>query len=216
MRPQGMIFIALTFWIFCVILRQTILNWMMNSTSKKLLLQICCAPDAAVVVERIRGTYDITGFFYNPNIHPEEEFRLRADEMRRLAFKMDFPVEIGPYDAERWFALTQGMEAEVEGGKRCTICFRMRLEAAAEFALIHQFEIFTTVLTVSPHKDADLVNSIGTEIGLTKGLRFLESNFKKRDGFKRSIELSRLYHLYRQDYCGCSYSQPPGKRLSSG
>ena len=179
----------------------------MTPDRKKCLLQICCAPDATVVVERLRNDYDITGYFYNPNIHPEEEYRLRADEMVRLASEMDFPVVIGPYDAERWFELTSELKGEPEGGERCLVCFQMRLEGAARFAADHNFDLFTTVLTVSPHKNAEKINAMGASIAKKYGVPFLEENFKKKDGFKRSIELSKEYNLYRQNYCGCIYSK---------
>ena len=179
----------------------------MDNKIKKLLLHICCAPDATVVVERLRSKYEITGFFYNPNIHPQEEYKLRVEEMERLAQKMKFPIHFGPYDADRWFALTKGLEEQPEGGKRCEICFQMRLEATANFAASSDFDLFTTVLTVSPHKNADLINAIGNSIGEIHKIFYLPENFKKRDGFKRSIELSKIYNLYRQNYCGCLYSK---------
>lgn len=178
----------------------------MDHTVKKLLLHICCAPDATVVVERLRSAFDITGFFYNPNIHPEQEYELRTEEMKRLAFKMAFPLAVGPYDAEQWFSLTKGLEEMPEGGERCRICFQMRLEKTAQLAAKEKFDFFTTVLTVSPHKNAALVNQLGQVIAHENKVSFLESNFKKKDGFKRSIELSKIYHLYRQNYCGCKYS----------
>lgn len=179
----------------------------MYSDNKKLLLQICCAPDATVVVERLRPLYDITGYFYNPNIHPEEEYKLRTEEMLHLASKMYFPIEIGPYETREWYKRTSEKKDSPEGGERCQICYRMRLEKAAGFAVDNQFNLFTTVLTVSPHKNADIINAMGSEIAKAFGIEFLSANFKKNDGFKRSIELSKIFNLYRQDYCGCIYSK---------
>jgi len=179
----------------------------MNNQRKTLLLHICCAPDSTVVVERFRGSYDITGFFYNPNIHPEEEYNLRSDEMRRTACYMGFPLETGPYDADRWFSLTKGMEQLPEGGERCVICFRMRLEETAKLASKMNFSLFATVLSVSPHKNVSVINKIGEEIAQKYRVAYLPENFKKKDGFKRSIELSKIYNLYRQDYCGCTFSR---------
>jgi len=179
----------------------------MTDLRKRLLLHACCAPDATVVLERLSLEYQITIFFYNPNIHPESEYSLRVEEMQRLATQLTVPLLPAQYDAETWFQLVQGFEKVPEGGRRCEICFEMRLQKTAEIARQHQFDLFTTVLTVSPHKNAALINRIGIQIGREVGVPFLEANFKKKDGFKRSLELSREYQLYRQDYCGCIYSR---------
>jgi predicted adenine nucleotide alpha hydrolase (AANH) superfamily ATPase len=179
----------------------------MNNSKSRLLLQVCCAPDATVAVERLKDKYDLTLFFYNPNIHPENEYRKRALETQRLAPKLDVECIVYDYDAELWFELTRGMEKEPEKGRRCEICFRMRLLKTAQFAKEHGYDIFATVLTVSPHKNADLINRIGNQVAESVGVPYMESNFKKKDGFKRSLELSRQYRLFRQDYCGCLHSQ---------
>ena len=179
----------------------------MPEKKKKLLLHVCCAPDATVVLERLSPQFEITIFFYNPNIHPAKEYSLRLLEMETLAKALKFPLLQADYDADTWFELTKGMEKIPEGGKRCTVCFEMRLRKAAEIARKHGFDLFTTVLSVSPHKNAKLINQIGTEIANKFGLKFMEANFKKQNGFFRSLELSRQYNLYRQDYCGCVYSQ---------
>lgn len=173
----------------------------------RILLHVCCAPDATVVVERLTAEYDLVVYFYDPNIHPEEEYRLRCDEMRHLAARLGIPFFEGKYDAARWFDMVRGLENEPEGGARCAVCFRIRMERTARFAAEHGYPVFTTVLTVSPHKDADLINRLGREAAAGHGVAFLEGNFKKKDGFKRSVELSREYGLYRQDYCGCLYSR---------
>lgn len=181
-----------------------------NMTIKKrptVLIHACCAPDATVVIERMREDYDITIYFYNPNIQPESEYKLRVEEMKRLATEMNIACEIGPYDFRRWLKMARGMKHLPEGGKRCEICFKMRLEQTAQKAAAENFDFFTTVLTVSPHKDAALINAMGREIGAKYQVKFIEENFKKKDGFKRSIELSRIYSLYRQNYCGCIYSK---------
>ncbi|MBN1155916.1 epoxyqueuosine reductase QueH [candidate division KSB1 bacterium] len=174
---------------------------------EKLLFHICCAPDATVVAERLEPDYDITGYFYNPNIHPQSEYTLRVNEMEELAREIGLKLIVGPYDADRWFDLVKGMEDEPEGGARCEVCFRMRLESTARLAQEQGFDFFTTVLTVSPHKNADLINAIGSEMSAKYAVQFLSANFKKKDGFKRSIELSKIYGLYRQNYCGCIYSK---------
>lgn len=174
---------------------------------EKLLLHICCAPDATYAIEYFGINYDLTGYFYDPNIHPEEEYRLRLTEMEKLSNILSFTLYEGEYDAKRWFAITKGMEKEPEGGKRCEFCFRMRLEKSASFAKTMGIDLFSTILTISPHKDAKLINIVGQEIANRFGLRFLEADLKKKDGFKKSVILSKKYSLYRQNYCGCIYSR---------
>jgi hypothetical protein len=176
------------------------------SQGKKLLLHICCAPDATVVLNDLSAAFDITAYFYNPNIHPLEEYTKRLGEMQKLAARTAVPLAPGGYDIDDWRSAVAGLEHEPEGGKRCAICFRVRLERAARYAAMNGFDCFTTVLTVSPHKDARLINEIGAEIGAHCGIEFIKADFKKKDGFKRSIALSRQYGLYRQSYCGCVYS----------
>jgi len=179
----------------------------MPENKPTLLLHVCCAPDATVVLERLASEYEITVFFYNPNVHPACEYALRLAEMEQLAQQLGFPLLPAEYNADDWFALTAGMENIPEGGPRCTICFEMRLEKTAAAARQHCFDFFTTVLSVSPHKNANLINQLGTQIAQQFGVTFLPANFKKQNGFLRSLELSRQYQLYRQDFCGCVYSQ---------
>jgi predicted adenine nucleotide alpha hydrolase (AANH) superfamily ATPase len=179
----------------------------MPENKKKLLLHVCCAPDASVVLERLAPEFEITIFFYNPNIHPAKEYSLRLAEMEALAQQLGFSVLPADYDADVWFQLTTGMEKMPEGGERCAVCFELRLKKTAEAARQHGFDLFTTVLSVSPHKNANLINQIGVQIAQQCGLEFMPANFKKQNGFLRSLELSRQYNLYRQDYCGCVYSQ---------
>lgn len=179
----------------------------MSTERKKLLLHICCAPDASVVVERLRDEYDITGFFYNPNVHPQAEYGLRASETIKLAGKMAFPLAPAPYDPDYWFEQVRGMEQLPEKSHRCRICMQIRLEKTAQYAHEKNFDLFTTVLSVSPHKDAALINFIGQTLAKKHHISFLEANFKKKDGFKRSLELTKEYNLYRQNYCGCIFSK---------
>ena len=141
--------------------------------------------------------------FYNPNIHPWEEYEKRLETVKRVAAELDFPLEIAPYDPENWFALTEELKEEPEGGVRCPVCFRMRLEKTYQFMREAGLDAFTSTLTVSPQKKADVVNSLGQEIG---GDNFLARDFKKKAGFQRSIELARQWGLYHQNYCGCVYS----------
>ncbi len=173
----------------------------------KILLQVCCAPDATVGAERLQQDFDVGVFFYNPNIHPQSEYELRVEEMIRLAPLIGVSVLPAPYDSKNWFEAVKGLEHEPEKGARCHVCFYMRLQKTALAAKENGYDYFGTVLTVSPHKDAELINKIGFEIAEKTGTKYLESNFKKKDGFKRSIELSKQYNLYRQDYCGCIFSK---------
>ncbi|MFQ5974873.1 MAG: epoxyqueuosine reductase QueH [Candidatus Hydrothermarchaeales archaeon] len=173
----------------------------------RLLLHICCAPCSTHVIDTLKENYDITCFFYNPNIQPKEEYILRSGEMEGLAQKMGVATLEGDYDVGEWFKAIKGLEDEPEGGKRCEICFRIRLEKTAEFAMDHGFQCFTTTLTIGPQKDAKLINSIGDELSRRYNVEFHQANFKKKDGFKKSVELSKRYGLLRQNYCGCIFSK---------
>ncbi len=173
---------------------------------KKLLLHICCAPDATYGIEYFSKDFDVTVFFYNPNIHPREEYRLRLIELYRVARRFGVDVIEGKYDPERWFEAVRGMEDEPEGGRRCSVCFKMRLEETARVAKELGFDAISTVLTISPKKDAELINRIGRAAAARHGIEWIDSNLKKGGGFKRSLELSREFELYRQEYCGCIFS----------
>ncbi len=174
---------------------------------KKLLLHICCAPDATIAIEDLADGYDTVGFFYNPNIHPDTEYEKRLDSTKSLADAAGLALKEGQYDDDRWFEAATGFEAEPEKGLRCEICFRMRIEETARIARKEGFEIISTVLTTSPHKDAEKINSIGQEIADAYGLEYLPTDLKKNNGFSRSVQLSREYNLYRQNYCGCIFSK---------
>ncbi len=170
----------------------------------KILLHICCGVCAAGVAERlIQEGHEVFGFFYNPNIHPLEEYQRRLEVAREVAGRLNFPLEEGPYTPADWFRQTAALAGEPEGGKRCEICFRIRLEAAYLRMKEQGGDAFATTLTVSPHKSAAVVNRVGREV---EGKSFLVRDFKKQDGFKRAIELARTWDLYRQNYCGCIYS----------
>ena len=176
----------------------------------KLALHACCAPCSSAVLERLNEAFEIVVYYYNPNIAPEEEFRRRAEEQRRLAAEMplrDVRVVEGEYDPERYYELVRGHEGDPEGGARCAICFEMRLRKTAEFARSIGVDYFTTTLSISPLKDAQLLNELGARVAAEAGVRYLYSDFKKRDGYKRSCALSEAYGLYRQDYCGCAFSR---------
>ncbi|MDZ7271998.1 MAG: epoxyqueuosine reductase QueH [candidate division KSB1 bacterium] len=179
----------------------------MLSERRSILLLACCAPDATVAIERLKPEWEVVVFFYNPNIHPPAEYELRAQEMRKVAEAMQVELVVGPYDQTAWFEAVRGLEQEPEKGRRCSVCFSMRLEATAREAVRRGIGTFATTLTVSPHKDAGVICALGQEIATRYGVAFLAANFKKQDGFKRSIELSRALGLYRQNYCGCVFSQ---------
>lgn len=173
----------------------------------KLLLHICCAPDATHPIQILNDEYELGAFFYNPNIHPKEEHEKRLEDMRALGKKWGIALYEGEYDKDRWLSLTEGYEDEPEGGKRCEICYAIRLEKTAKKARAEGYDMFGAVLTISPHKDARKINEMGRKIGEKYGVPFFESNFKKRDGFKKSVELGKELGLYRQNYCGCIYSR---------
>jgi len=179
---------------------------------KKLLLHICCAPDATVGIERLTDQYDVVGYFYNPNIHPPEEYRRRLTAMDDLAEAVSFLCHEGDSDSQSWFKATEGMEKEPEKGRRCVACMRMRLQEAARMAKKGGFDLFAAVLTVSPHKDYQMINRLGEEAGRLHDVQYLPTDLKKQDGFRRSVELSRKHGLYRQNYCGCVYSMRDDKR----
>ena len=174
----------------------------------KILLNACCAPDATHSINVLRDEgFEVITFFYNPNIHPESEYLLRVKDMEKLARETNvYNIESIPYDDKEWFEYVKEFKDEKEGGKRCELCFRFRMEKTAQKARELGIEIFATTLTISPHKNAALINRLGKETAAKYGIKYFESDFKKKDGFKKSIELSRKHGLYRQDYCGCVYS----------
>ena len=184
-----------------------------RGTSKALTLLIhsCCAPCSSYVLEYLSDYFAITVYYYNPNIHPEEEYVRRFKEQENLIRTMSLKNPVlfvgGEFEPQKYYELIKGHENAPEGGDRCAICYRMRLEEAAKLAREGGYEYFTTTLTISPHKNASKLNEIGEELASIYGVSFLPSDFKKRNGYKRSIELSDEYGLYRQDYCGCVFSK---------
>lgn len=176
-----------------------------------LLLHSCCAPCSSYVLEYLSRYFRITVFFYNPNIFPEEEYKKRVEEQKRLIKDMEFihPVGFleGRYNPQDFFNNIKGYEHCAEGGERCIICYKMRLQEAARVAGEMKFDYFTTTLTISPLKKADKLNEIGLHLQDEYNTMYLTSDFKKKNGYKRSIELSSIYDLYRQNYCGCVYSR---------
>ncbi len=177
----------------------------------KLLLHSCCAPCSSHCIEYLSNYFEITILYYNPNIYPESEYKKRKAEQKRLIGEITtkHPVKIldCDFESEKFYAMAKGTENCREGGERCFKCYRLRLEKTAQEAKIHSFDYFTTTLTISPLKNAQKINEIGNELCEEYRVKFLPSDFKKREGYKRSIELSKAYNLYRQDYCGCVFSQ---------
>ncbi len=185
-----------------------------------LLLHVCCAPCSSYVLEYLAPYFDITIDYYNPNISPASEHEMRLNELRRLADDLPAAKGIGilaaEYDHRAFLNAAEGLETEPEGGERCKRCFELRLREAADRAARGDFDYYTTTLTISPHKNAPLINEIGVREGMRAGVEFLPSDFKKRGGYQRSIELSKEYHLYRQDYCGCEYSRSESELRKRG
>lgn len=186
-------------------------NILTEENPKRLLLHSCCAPCSSYVLEYLSRYFDITVFYYNPNISPESEYRMRVEEQQRLINEMPLKTPVtfleGEYHPETFYHMAKGLEDVPEGGKRCFLCYRMRLEESARIAKKNGFDYFTTTLTISPLKNAEKLNQIGQELAEKYGIKFLPSDFKKKNGYKRSTELSRKYGLYRQNYCGCVFSK---------
>ena len=177
----------------------------------KLLLHVCCAPCSTACLEKLTGAFDLVCYYYNPNISPQAEFDRRYGELERLVSVMPLSAQPqllkGMYEPECFEELSRGLEDLPEGGERCERCYRLRLEATAREAKKRGIQYFTTTLSVSPYKNAEKLNRIGAELAERYSLSYLFSDFKKHDGYLRSIRLSRKYALYRQDYCGCVYSR---------
>ena len=176
-----------------------------------LLIHSCCAPCSSYVLEYLSEYFRITVVYYNPNIFPLEEYNYRISEQKRLIESMNFknPVKFiaTEYTPEDFYGAVKGMEKEPEGGIRCKECFRIRLTHAAKLAAKLKYDYFTTTLSISPLKNSTMLNELGISIGRKYDVEYLQSDFKKRNGYKRSVELSKEYGLYRQDYCGCVYSK---------
>ncbi len=199
-------------------LLKTIKNLEQTSKKPKLLLHACCAPCSTACLEVLSHHFDITIFFYNPNIHPKQEFDKRFDELKQFVNQKNseslsnqesdiIKTLCIDYDPNEFFDCIKGLENEKEGGERCKKCFWLRLSKSAEIAKQNNFDYVTTTLTLSPYKNSQLLNAIGKELEQIYGVKYLFSDFKKNDGYKKSIELSKKYNLYRQDYCGCIFSK---------
>lgn len=182
-----------------------------ENQAPRLLLHCCCAPCSSYVLEYLSDYFQITAFYYNPNISPRQEYVQRVCELKRLIGEMPFrhpaSFQEGAYEPERFYEMVKGMEQLPEGQERCFACYRMRLKEAAALGKEGNYDYFTTTLSISPLKNAQKLNEIGNQEGEEAGIAFLPSDFKKRGGYQRSLELSAQYHLYRQNYCGCVFSK---------
>lgn len=182
-----------------------------NGVTPSLLLHSCCAPCSSYCLEYLSQYFRITVLYYNPNLYPAEEYERRVFEQRKLIAALPAKNKISLVEMkgepEEFYSAVRGLEQIKEGGERCFACFRLRLERAAKYAKENDFDFFTTTLTISPLKNAAKLNEIGEAAGKKFGVRHLPSDFKKKNGYKRSVELSKIYGLYRQDYCGCVFSK---------
>lgn len=182
----------------------------LKGETKTLLLHSCCAPCSSYCIEYLSEFFEITVFYYNPNIYPDEEYLLRVKEQQNFikSFPTKYPVNFieGDFEKERFYEAARGLEKAREGGERCGKCFELRLSKTLEVAEKNNFDYFATTLTISPLKNAKLLNEIGEEISKESKTKYLVTDFKKKNGYKRSTEISREYGMYRQDYCGCVYS----------
>lgn len=186
-----------------------------NGPKPTLLLHACCGPCSTYVLEYLSRYFDITLFYYNPNIYPRDEYQLRLDTQRDLLDRTGWAKLVeGIYDHSAFLAAVKGYEAEPEGGARCKFCFIQRMEEAAKVAADKKYDYFATTLSVSPHKDASLLGKIGEEMEARYGVKHLPSDFKKKEGYKRSVTLSREFGLYRQDYCGCEFSLRDSRNIT--
>jgi len=188
-------------------------NILKNLTNKKrILLHSCCAPCSSYVITYLTNYFDITILYYNPNIYPYEEYLKRKKEQIKLINEIETKNKLDfidcDYDNEIFNKLIKGLENEPERGNRCNICYKIRIEKTAKLAKENNYDYFCTTLSVSPYKNAELINNIGKELEEKYNIKWLYSDYKKKDGYKKSIELSKKYNLYRQSYCGCIYSKP--------
>jgi predicted adenine nucleotide alpha hydrolase (AANH) superfamily ATPase len=174
---------------------------------QKLLLHSCCAPCSIYVLDQLAQDYELSIFFYDPNIHPRREYIQRRDEMKGYAQKIGIKFEEGEYNTAHWFDKTKGLENEPEKGKRCGICFDIRLGKTAKRASQENYDLWSTVMSISPHKDVSQINCVANKLADKYNIKFLEADWKKNEGFKIASQMSKAENFYRQDYCGCVYSK---------
>lgn len=179
-----------------------------DNRKRTLLLHSCCAPCSSYVLEYLQQYFEITVFYYNPNITDREEYDKRVKEQKQMIDMMNYPIAFieGAYEPKRFFEMAKGFESCAEGGERCFLCYEMRMREAVKIAKEKGFDFFTTTLSISPLKNAEKINEIGQALAAEYEIKHLPSDFKKKNGYKRSVELCETYGLYRQNYCGCVYS----------
>ena len=170
----------------------------------RLLLHCCCAPCSSAVIERIKEFFDITFYYYNPNIYPEEEYLLRQNEFKKLGVN----VVAEEYNHNEFINIANGLESEPEGGARCRVCIAQRLNKAFEYAKNNNYDVVTTTLSISPHKDCEFINQLGEQLQAKYNIKYLHADFKKKNGYLRSIQICKELGIYRQDYCGCEFTKP--------
>lgn len=175
---------------------------------QKLLLHVCCGPCSSAVLELLEKYFDITLFYYNPNIYPAEEYTKREKEIHKVVSGLHLPVDVVTceYEPQEYYSVIKGHESDPEGGERCHLCYRLRMEEAVKYAKEHGYDLFTTTLSISPYKHSDILNEIGFALENQYGVPYLYSDFKKNNGYLRSCQITRELGIYRQDYCGCIFS----------
>ncbi len=178
----------------------------MKPDKTNILLHTCCAPCTGYVYELLNASYNVTAYFYNPNISPRAEYDKRLNELKKFSELIDFKLHVGDYDIKRWTSLVKKYRFSGERSERCWLCYRIRLESSFKKAKDLEIGLITTSLSISPHKDPIMINKIGSELAAIYGIEFLEADFKKKDGYKKSVEISKKFGFYRQSYCGCVYS----------
>lgn len=179
----------------------------MNPVKPKLLFHVCCAPCSGFLSTQLGEVFDLTVYYDNSNIFPREEFDRRSLEAKKFFESQNIDFVLAEWKHDKWLDLVRGLEGEPERGNRCVICYHFRLRNAAEYARQNGFDIFTTTLSVSPHKDSRLISEIGMALSQEYGIKFLNEDFKKNDGFKKAMEFAKELGFYRQNYCGCEFSQ---------
>lgn len=180
---------------------------------KKMLLHSCCGPCSTQVIEVLKNDFDLTIYYYNPNIDTNQEFTHRLAEQKRYCKEKGINVIDDGYNPNDFLCRVKGLENEKEGGARCPVCFKLRLSKTAQKAKELGFDCFGTTLTVSPHKNSVIINAIGKSVEDEEKIEFIEGNYKKQDGYKKSIELSKQFNLYRQNYCGCKFAREMQEKI---
>lgn len=198
------------------VLDETLLNLEQQNIKPTLLLHACCAPCSSYVIEYLNKYFDITIYYYNPNIYPETEYMKRMNELKKFLKETRYNIKFieEDYIPDEYYKNIKGLEKLGERSERCYNCYKLRMEKACKFAKNNNFDYFTTTLSISPYKNSVWINEIGEKLSNKYNIKYLYSDFKKKNGYKRSLELSKEYNLYRQDYCGCVYSLEERRKVN--